>query len=192
MSSNSHTITIFNLQKSVQFFNELDDEEDSSSSEEEELQTPKTYASVLTKISDNDALGGKAKSVLRGHENNIPNICFSACGRFLVSCSIDGTCRLWNVKTGELMQTKVFRFRDFDGDDWYEISDDWYEMNKSFIYLFYLISSFFIFIFIFIFIFYFVIKLTNYLVFFIGVGQQILSLDLLSKIFLLNVKFVVI
>ncbi|CAI2165438.1 13584_t:CDS:10 [Funneliformis geosporum] len=114
VSANSHSITIFNLQKSVQFFND---------SGEEESHTPKTYAS---EISDDDALGGKAKSVLQGHENNIPNICFSACGRFLVSCSIDNTCRLWNVKNGELIQTKVLvRHGDEINDDWYEMNEDW-------------------------------------------------------------------
>ncbi|RIA98349.1 hypothetical protein C1645_812757 [Glomus cerebriforme] len=123
VSANSHEITIYNLQNSVNEFNfDDDDDDDDDSSGEEELQTPKTYASVLKKISDNDALGGKAISVLRGHENNIPNICFSTCGRFLVSCSIDATCRIWNVKTGELMQTKPLTSDSYDVDDNY---DDW-------------------------------------------------------------------
>jgi WD40 repeat protein len=123
VSANSHEITIFNLKESGKFFNEFDDD-NLESSGEEGSQTPRTYASVLTKISENDdALGGKAISVLRGHEHNIPSICFSACGRFLVSCSIDATCRVWNIKTGELIQTKILT------GDWFDLndSDEWYE-----------------------------------------------------------------
>lgn len=122
MSSNSHEITIFNLKESGKFFNEFDDDDENLESSGEESQTPRTYASVLTKISESDALGEKAISVLRGHEHNIPNICFSACGRFLVSCSIDSTCRVWNIKTGELMQKKILT------GDWSDLNDndEWY------------------------------------------------------------------
>ncbi|RGB41272.1 hypothetical protein C1646_636573 [Rhizophagus diaphanus] len=118
VSSNSHEITIFNLKESGKFFNEFDDDDDNLESSGEESQTPRTYASVLTKISESDALGEKAISVLRGHEHNIPNICFSACGRFLVSCSIDSTCRVWNIKTGELMQKKILT------GDWSDLNDN--------------------------------------------------------------------
>ncbi|GBC02341.1 hypothetical protein RclHR1_04580009 [Rhizophagus clarus] len=118
VSANSHEITIFNLKESGKFFNEFDDDNDLENSDEEGSQTPRTYASVLTKISENDALGGKTTSVLRGHEHNIPNICFSACGRFLVSCSIDSTCRVWNIKTGELVQTKILT------GDWFDLNDN--------------------------------------------------------------------
>jgi WD40 repeat protein len=117
VSANSHEITIFNLRESVQFFDDDDDDNLDGS----EPQTPKSYASVLTKVPDNSALGGEAISVLQGHEHNIPCICFSACGRLLVSCSLDATCRIWNTKTGELVQTKIIT------SDWYYFSDEWYE-----------------------------------------------------------------
>jgi len=38
---------------------------------------------------------------LLGHEHNIPAIDISACGTWLVSASIDGTCRLWERASGE-------------------------------------------------------------------------------------------
>ena len=37
------------------------------------------------------------KGILAGHLHNIPCIQFSKCGKYLVSCSIDGTCKLWNA-----------------------------------------------------------------------------------------------
>eukprot|EP00668_Euglena_longa_P013877 GGOE01017827.1.p1 GENE.GGOE01017827.1~~GGOE01017827.1.p1 ORF type:complete len:565 (-),score=110.67 GGOE01017827.1:261-1847(-) len=37
--------------------------------------------------------------VLRGHRHNIPCVCYSPCGLFLASTSIDGSVRLWDVET---------------------------------------------------------------------------------------------
>ena len=45
--------------------------------------------------------------VLKGHEHNIPGIDFSSNGDFLVSCSIDGSCRIWNIDTGDLIANDI-------------------------------------------------------------------------------------
>ncbi|CAG8662799.1 23974_t:CDS:10 [Gigaspora margarita] len=74
VSANSHEITIFNLQYGLQ---------------------------KLAKFSDSQDMSFKPKYSLRGHRHNIPNISFSSCGQFLVSCSIDKSCRIWNVNTGQ-------------------------------------------------------------------------------------------
>ncbi|KAJ1656793.1 hypothetical protein IWQ61_003694 [Dispira simplex] len=41
---------------------------------------------------------------LDGHRNNVPNIAFSPCGKYLASCSIDRTCIVWQVSTGKILQ----------------------------------------------------------------------------------------
>ncbi|TPX34870.1 hypothetical protein SmJEL517_g02651 [Synchytrium microbalum] len=46
---------------------------------------------------------GCDKLVLRGHAHNVPNIDFSPCGRYLVSCSIDKSCKVWYLKSGDLV-----------------------------------------------------------------------------------------
>jgi WD40 repeat protein len=38
---------------------------------------------------------------LLGHADNIPDIDFDDTGQYLASASIDQTCRIWNVKSGE-------------------------------------------------------------------------------------------
>lgn len=51
--------------------------------------------------------------VFKGHKHNIPDVDFSADGDFIVSCSIDGSCRIWNVNTGDLIASDI-------------ISDQWH------------------------------------------------------------------
>lgn len=51
--------------------------------------------------------------VLRGHKHNIPGIEFTCDGNFLVSCSIDGSLRIWNVETKDLIASDI-------------ISDEWH------------------------------------------------------------------
>lgn len=46
---------------------------------------------------------GQHVRTLRGHTNNVPAVRFSACGRRLVSGSVDGSCAVWDVQTGELL-----------------------------------------------------------------------------------------
>lgn len=48
-------------------------------------------------------VGTSQSRVLKGHVHNIPCVDFSPCGRYLVSCSIDGTCRIWNVDSGDIV-----------------------------------------------------------------------------------------
>jgi WD40 repeat protein len=43
---------------------------------------------------------GQRKSVMRGHLSSIKAVAYSADGRYIASCSIDGECRLWNSLAG--------------------------------------------------------------------------------------------
>ncbi|CAG8666905.1 7256_t:CDS:10 [Cetraspora pellucida] len=88
VSANSHEITIFNLQYGLQ-----------------RLQPS-------AKFSGSQDMSSKQKYSLRGHRHNIPNISFSSCGQFLVSCSIDRSCRIWNVNTGQTIAV-------------YDVSNEW-------------------------------------------------------------------
>ena len=45
--------------------------------------------------------------IFMGHKHNIPGIDFSPNGQFLVSCSIDGSCRVWNVETGDMIADEI-------------------------------------------------------------------------------------
>ncbi len=45
---------------------------------------------------------------LHGHSHNVPTVDFSHCGRFIVSGSIDGSCRVWDVETGESIASHSF------------------------------------------------------------------------------------
>ncbi|KAI8918121.1 hypothetical protein BC831DRAFT_516198 [Entophlyctis helioformis] len=57
-------------------------------------------------------LGGVDQRDLVGHTNNIPYIDFTPDGHHLISCSIDNTCRVWSVRTGEtVLHSKI-------GSDW--------------------------------------------------------------------------
>ncbi|CAG8552154.1 4932_t:CDS:2, partial [Ambispora leptoticha] len=91
VSANSHVITVYDLRDGLP---------DSVATTEED--TDKDINSVPNK----NPLLLEPKICLRGHEHNIPNIAFSPDGKFLVSCSIDNTCNVWNVKTGESLVSK--------------------------------------------------------------------------------------
>jgi len=43
---------------------------------------------------------------LKGHLHNIPAVDISPCGNYLVSASIDETCRLWETSTGKELKAK--------------------------------------------------------------------------------------
>ncbi|KAI9366767.1 WD40-repeat-containing domain protein [Zopfochytrium polystomum] len=45
------------------------------------------------------SLGGVETAELVGHSHNVPCINFTDDGKYLGSCSIDGTCIVWNVRT---------------------------------------------------------------------------------------------
>ncbi|KAJ3258726.1 hypothetical protein HK103_003320 [Boothiomyces macroporosus] len=63
------------------------------------------YKITIWNLSTSNNVLGKHKRILRGHEHNIPCINFSGDGKYLISCSIDKTMRIWNVSTGEQMNT---------------------------------------------------------------------------------------
>ncbi|KNC97936.1 uncharacterized protein SPPG_06924 [Spizellomyces punctatus DAOM BR117] len=82
VSANSHTIMVWNLRSSYQ-----------------------SHGNFVSDR-DGDPLGGVEKRELVGHEHNVPAIDFSSCGRYLLSCSIDCTLRIWNIKTGETLYSR--------------------------------------------------------------------------------------
>ncbi|KAJ3240725.1 hypothetical protein HDU81_002916 [Chytriomyces hyalinus] len=86
VSANSHVISIFNLGMN-------------SSSD---------------KDADDAPMNGFRSKRLSGHENNIPNVRFSPCGRYIASCSIDSSVRVWNIKTSQA----VAIFKNNQASDW--------------------------------------------------------------------------
>ncbi|KAG2179149.1 hypothetical protein INT43_001999, partial [Umbelopsis isabellina] len=55
---------------------------------------------------------------LVGHEHNVPNIDFSGCGRFIVSCSIDKQCRIWDIKKQKTICQRKFVFLGRGTESW--------------------------------------------------------------------------
>ncbi|ORX52847.1 hypothetical protein DM01DRAFT_1408168 [Hesseltinella vesiculosa] len=49
----------------------------------------------------NNVLSQQTNLTLEGHNHNIPSIDIDSTGRFLISGSIDATCRLWDLSTGQ-------------------------------------------------------------------------------------------
>ncbi|KAJ3122703.1 hypothetical protein HK098_002539 [Nowakowskiella sp. JEL0407] len=58
-------------------------------------------AHTITLFNLSDLTSREAERVLSGHTNNIPSIDFSSRGDFIASASIDFTCRIWKVESGE-------------------------------------------------------------------------------------------
>ncbi|KAJ1559339.1 hypothetical protein HK405_011019, partial [Cladochytrium tenue] len=60
---------------------------------------------MLVRVFDVGAGGPRGHSrshrEFAGHQHNIPSVDFSGDGALLASCSIDGTCRVWAVETGD-------------------------------------------------------------------------------------------
>ena len=52
-----------------------------------------------------DAITGSQTAVLSGHQGRVVSLVFSSDGRLLVSASIDGTVKLWDVQTGGIIRT---------------------------------------------------------------------------------------
>jgi hypothetical protein len=68
-----------------------------------------------------DAVTGQRRHLLEGHTNEVTGLAFSANGRFLVSGSIDGTTRIWNVERGTQVALLAVRK---DSEDWVVITPD--------------------------------------------------------------------
>ena len=104
MSSNCYfeEITIFNFRNGLLSTGDNPKSRPSGTSE-----SRAKYADMVRRFEDKREPAQRDRTVLSGHLHNIPNICFSPCGTFLVSCSIDRTCRVWNVHTGEHILTRT-------------------------------------------------------------------------------------
>ena len=76
-SSNSHAVTIFHFPSRRVIFSEYVHDGDNG----------------------NDANDGKTV-----HSHNIPSLDFSPCGRWLASCSIDGSAALWSIKSESVVK----------------------------------------------------------------------------------------
>jgi WD40 repeat protein/uncharacterized caspase-like protein len=66
-----------------------------------------------------DAKSGALRFILRGHEANVYALAFTADGRWLVSGSVDGTIRYWDVNTG----APVFSFASSKEGRWAAVTD---------------------------------------------------------------------
>ncbi|CAG8472941.1 1215_t:CDS:10 [Paraglomus brasilianum] len=102
VSANSREITIFNFRNGLLSTGDQPKSQLSGTGD-----YPAQYADVVCRLKDKHEPAQRDRTVLSGHLHNIPNICFSPCGTFLVSCSIDRTCRVWNVHTGEHILTRT-------------------------------------------------------------------------------------
>ncbi|OZJ02095.1 hypothetical protein BZG36_04575 [Bifiguratus adelaidae] len=125
VSCNSHNVTVFNLSDEPSSHKRRRSSASHSTSSKSSAKSEKE-ARKDDEPSSNDTQHHKRhrdeagstqqdRRILRGHRHNVPNIDFSTCGNYLVSCSIDGSCRVWNVNTG-----KCILHRDFDngGNKW--------------------------------------------------------------------------
>ena len=61
---------------------------------------------------EEDAPFGKAKKLLTGHSHFISQIRLTGDSRYAFSSSWDGTCRLWNMKTGRTISKLIGHERD--------------------------------------------------------------------------------
>ncbi|KAH8553340.1 WD40-repeat-containing domain protein, partial [Umbelopsis sp. PMI_123] len=91
--ANNHQITVFNMS-----LNPLIKQDDA-----------KTFKSIL---------GSDAECRLIGHGHNVPNIDFSECGHFIVSCSIDRSCRVWDLQKRKVISKRTFADLGRDIDNW--------------------------------------------------------------------------
>ncbi|CAG8605121.1 7621_t:CDS:2 [Acaulospora morrowiae] len=97
VSANSYNITIYNLKAHV-------NQSECVNNHKGSLRSSKS--TILRRFSDVVEMGDVPQYSLVGHSHNIPSISFSPCGNFLVSCSIDCSCRIWNVQTGEIIVSR--------------------------------------------------------------------------------------
>ena len=104
VSANSHEITVFDLKNGNPRYSDENDICDEYNASRKSRREGRRYTIPRKSISMQNS--SENTLILKGHENNIPNISFSECGRFLVSCSIDRTCRTWNVKTGRMISKR--------------------------------------------------------------------------------------
>ncbi|RKP06203.1 WD40-repeat-containing domain protein [Thamnocephalis sphaerospora] len=49
---------------------------------------------------------GCTRRTFSGHTHNIPSVDISPSGRWLVSCSIDGSCRIWRLRDGRCVKQR--------------------------------------------------------------------------------------
>ncbi|KAJ3353421.1 hypothetical protein GGF32_003091 [Allomyces javanicus] len=65
------------------------------------------YFSTLTG-SKSLPISEQSNRVLEGHMHNVPAIAFDPSGRFLASVSIDQSCKLWDLSTGNVVWSRSF------------------------------------------------------------------------------------
>ncbi|KAI7871131.1 WD40-repeat-containing domain protein [Spinellus fusiger] len=100
VSTNDKKITVFNILKLTE----------STLLFENKKRTVKRAAGNI--------LGGLEKCDLIGHEHNIPNIDFNETGEYLVSCSIDKTCRVWDIAHQKVVTTRRLPSRTQESQSW--------------------------------------------------------------------------
>ncbi|KAH6561781.1 hypothetical protein BASA50_009078 [Batrachochytrium salamandrivorans] len=113
VSSNAHTIRIWDMSAHVSNTPVVLTPDLSSHNMQSEEQLAQASSDIDTIFENNEvnnldhidefghALGeGVTSRELLGHGHNVPCIDFTPNGQYLISCSIDETCRIWDVMTG--------------------------------------------------------------------------------------------
>ena len=60
--------------------------------------------------------------IFEGHEKRVTSVCFSPDGNYIASGSLDGTIRLWDVKSGK----EIAQFIGFSDREWVVITPEGY------------------------------------------------------------------
>ncbi|KAI9255690.1 hypothetical protein BDA99DRAFT_562204 [Phascolomyces articulosus] len=63
-------------------------------------------------------MNGIEKRELTGHTDNIPCVDFNKTGQYVASCSIDQTCRLWDLKTGQQTTIRKVEMSRRENESW--------------------------------------------------------------------------
>ncbi|XJO73045.1 hypothetical protein BDV3_004083 [Batrachochytrium dendrobatidis] len=113
ISTNAHTIRVWDMSTHLPQDSRSDQTHTTASSFElselpsalqsPDLSRPESHTTEhhFRQYSDYQLGQGLTTRELVGHSHNVPCIDFSPCGKYIISSSIDETCRVWDISTGE-------------------------------------------------------------------------------------------
>ncbi|KAL0077465.1 WD40-repeat-containing domain protein, partial [Phycomyces blakesleeanus] len=101
VSTNNKIVTVFNILELTKTSRMFENDPDSK-----------------RKRRKRNALKDKKVVNLVGHEHNIPNIDFSHSGRYIASCSIDRTCRVWDLTKEKVVTQRKTALSSQESDSW--------------------------------------------------------------------------
>ncbi|CAO3640869.1 unnamed protein product [Cunninghamella echinulata] len=99
LSSNNNKIKVYNLLKL------LDSYQQQTANNKKQQYNNNKKEQLINILKDQHVL------ILRGHLHNIPSIDIDSSGKYLASCSIDQTCRLWDLSIGKEVGKKLITNR---------------------------------------------------------------------------------